>query len=246
MSTPGSTPTVVLVHGAFADASGWAGVINELQSDGVPVIAPPNPLRSMNGDADYIARRVRQIDGPVLLVGHSYGGAVITVAGAGADNVVGLVYIAAFAPDVGETIGEINARFPAPRLADEGVLQANTIDDGGAVELEIAADIYPGLFAPSLSPDEAAAAAVSQRPLTAFAFLEDRASAAAWKTLPSWAVVAGADEAINPDAERFMAERAGADTIEIHGPHTVMMADPVGVTNHIRTALLRVPAAQEA
>jgi pimeloyl-ACP methyl ester carboxylesterase len=114
MTGSAATPTVVLVHGAFADASSWAGVITELQSDGVPVLAPPNPLRSIAGDAAYIAERVRQIDGPVLLVGHSYGGAVITVAGAAADNVVGLVYVAAFIPDQGESIAE---QLPLPRPA---------------------------------------------------------------------------------------------------------------------------------
>src|SRR5690606_568138 len=102
--------------GAFADASGWADVIMALQAHDVPAIAPPNPLRGLPGDAAYIAERVRQIDGPVVLVGHSYGGAVITVAGADADNVVGLVYVAAFIPDEGESIADINGRFPAPRL----------------------------------------------------------------------------------------------------------------------------------
>src|SRR4051812_50138271 len=104
MSTPGSTPTVVLVHGAFADSSGWAGVIKELQSDGVPVIAPPNPLRSMNGDADYIARRVRQIDGPVLLVGHSYGGGGVPVARPRARTVPGLLLVVPFAPPLAADI----------------------------------------------------------------------------------------------------------------------------------------------
>jgi pimeloyl-ACP methyl ester carboxylesterase len=242
-TTPASTPTVVLVHGAFADSSGWAGVINELQSDGIPVLAPPNPLRGIAGDAAYIAERVRQIDGPVLLVGHSYGGAVITVAGAAADNVVGLVYVAAFIPDEGESLGDISARFPDSRAPE--ILRPNTFpvegSSEGGVELTIAPEFYPSVFAPSLAQDAAAAAAVSQRPVTASAVLTDRAGAAAWRTLPCWAIVAGADEVIHPDAERFMAERAGATTIEILGSHTVMMSDPVGVADHIRAAL-RVPA----
>jgi pimeloyl-ACP methyl ester carboxylesterase len=131
MSDSTSPPTAVLVHGAFADASVGAGVITELQSDGVPVLAPPNPLRSLPGDGAYLAERVRQIEGPVLLVGHSYGGAVITVAGATTDNVVGLVYVAAFIPDVSESIAEIYDRFPKPRLPE--VLRKNSFPlDGTA------------------------------------------------------------------------------------------------------------------
>src|SRR4051812_49997462 len=126
MSTPGSTPTVVLVHGAFADSSGWAGVINELQSDGVPVIAPPNPLRSMNGDADYIARRVRQIDGPVLLVGHSYGGGRVTPGGAGAGKGGGLGYIPPVAPHARGTPRGVNTRLPPPPPAPDGGLPTHT------------------------------------------------------------------------------------------------------------------------
>jgi pimeloyl-ACP methyl ester carboxylesterase len=167
-----AVPTVVLVHGAFADTSSWGGVIVELQSAGISVLAPPNPLRSLDGDAAYIAERVRQIDGPVLLVGHSYGGAVITVAGAAAHNVVGLVYIAAFIPDEGESLAEIGAPFPQSRLAE--VVRQNT-------------------------------AAVSQRPLAASALFVDTASAAAWRTLPSWAIIPTGDESIHPDAQRFMA-----------------------------------------
>jgi pimeloyl-ACP methyl ester carboxylesterase len=234
-----SSPTVVLVHGAFADASSWIGVITELLSDGLPVLAPPNPLRSLAGDAAYIAERVRQIEGSVLLVGHSYGGAVITVAGAAADNVVGLVYVAAFIPKEGECIAEIYERFPKPRLPE--VLQPNRfpLDAAGesAVEFTIAPEAYPGVFAPTLGPDAAAAAAVSQRPLAASAN-EDKASAAAWRTLRSWAIVASRDEAIHPDAERSMADRADAETIEIPGPHTLMLSDPARVADHIRAALV--------
>ena len=166
-----AVPTVVLVHGAFADASSWCDVIVELQSTGISVLAPPNPLRSLDGDAAYVAERVRQIDRPVLLVGHSYGGAVITVAGAVAHNVVGLVYIAAFIPDVGECLAEIGAPFPQSRL-DEVVRQNTFPLDGTretAVELSIAPEEYPAFFLPGSQPEAAAAAAVSQRPLAASA-----------------------------------------------------------------------------
>jgi pimeloyl-ACP methyl ester carboxylesterase len=232
-------PTVVLVHGAFADASGWRGVIVELQSAGIPVLAPPNPLRGLDGDAAYIAERVRQIDGPVLLVGHSYGGAVNTVAAAAALNVVGLVYVAAWIPDEGEVLAEIAARFPEPGLAE--VLRENTfpLDGAGetAVELSIAPERYPAFFLPSEPPDAAAAAAVSQRPLAASAYYADSASAAGWRTLPSWAVIPTGDQSIHVNAHRFMAERAAAQTIELAGPHTVMVSAPGPVAAHIRSAL---------
>jgi pimeloyl-ACP methyl ester carboxylesterase len=234
-----AVPTVVLVHGAFADASSWGGVIVELQSAGISVLAPPNPLRSLDGDAAYIAERVRQIDGSVLLVGHSYGGAVITVAGAAGPNVVGLVYVAAFIPDEGESLAEIGAPFPQSRLAE--VVRQNTFPlDGGsetAVELSIAPEQYPAFFLPGSPPEAAAAAAVSQRPLAASALFVDKASAAAWRTLPSWAIIPTGDESIHPDAQRFMAERAGAQTIEVPGPHTVMVSEPARVADRIRGAM---------
>jgi pimeloyl-ACP methyl ester carboxylesterase len=232
-------PTVVLVHGGFADASSWSGVIVELHSAGIPVLAPPNPLRGLDGDAAYIADRVKQIDGPVLLAGHSYGGAVITVAAAAADNVVGLCYVAAFIPDEGEVLAEIAASFPEPRLAEVLRQNAFPLDGTGktAVELSIAPEEYPSFFLPSAPPDAAAAAAVSQRPLAASAYNVDKASAAAWRTLPSWAVIPTGDESIHLDAHRFMAERAGAQTIELAGPHTVMLAAPAPVAAHIRSAI---------
>jgi pimeloyl-ACP methyl ester carboxylesterase len=136
-----AVPTVVLAHGAFADASSWSGVIVELQSRGIPVLAPPNPLRGLDGDAAYIAERVMQIDGPVLLVGHAYGGAVITVAAAAARNVVGLFYVAAFIPDEGEVLAEIAASFPEPRLAE--VLRQNAFPLDGTGEIAVELSIAP-------------------------------------------------------------------------------------------------------
>ena len=231
--------TAVLVHGAFCDASSWSGVVVELQCAGIAVLAPPNPLRSINGDAAYIAERVRQIDGPALLVGHSYGGAVITVAAAAARNVVGLFYVAAFIPDEGEVLAEIAASFPQPRLSDLLRHNAFPLDGEGetAVELSIAPEEYPSFFLPGSPPEAAAAAAVSQRPLAASALFVDRASVAAWRTLPSWALIPTDDESIHPDAQRFMAERAAAQTIEVPGPHAVMVSEPARVTDHIRGAI---------
>ena len=231
-----NVPTVVLVHGGFADASFWTPVIQGLQARDLPVLAPPNPLRGLAGDAEYIASFVNQIEGPVLLVGHSYGGAVISVAGAAADNVVGLVYVAAFILDEGESFGEVFAGFPDTPLL-EAVRPGNyPLPDGGtAVELSIAPELYQSAFAADLPSDVTEVLAVMQRPFAAI--FEDRAQAAAWKTLPSWAVVATADNAIHPDAERHMAHRAGAETIEVEASHSIALSQPKAVVELIQTAV---------
>ncbi|SCF84895.1 alpha/beta fold hydrolase [Streptomyces sp. Ncost-T10-10d] len=230
-------PTVVLVHGAFADAAGWLGVIDELQRDGIAVLAVANPLRGLTCDAAYLASVVSQIDGPVVLVGHSYGGALITVAGT-ADNVVGLVYIAAYAPEEGESLSELQDRFPAPPLV--GSLKQWTYPtDGGktATEVSIAPEAFPSVFAADVSPSVVRLLAASQRPLAASAFT-DAASAAAWRTKPCWALVADADQAINPDVERFGARRAGATTVELEGAsHAVAVSRPSAVADLIRDAV---------
>jgi len=231
-----NTPTVVLVHGGFADASFWAPVIEELQSGDVPVLAPPNPLRGLAHDAEYIASFVNQIDGPVLLVGHSYGGAVISVAGASTPSAVGLVYVAAFALDEGESFGEIFGQFGDTPLVG-AVRPSHYLRGNGetAVELTIAPELYREAFAADVSEDVTRILAVSQRPFAAI--FEDRAEAAAWKTLPSWYVVATADKAIPPDAERHMAKRAGAQTIEVDASHSIALSQPKAVADLIRTAV---------
>ena len=239
MTNTPNIPTVVLVHGGFADSSFWAPVITELQADGLPVLAPANPLRGLAHDAEYIASVVNQIDGPVLLVGHSYGGAVISVAGAATDNAVGLVYVAAFALDEGESFAEIFQRFGDTPLV--GAVRPGTYplaDGGTAVELTIAPELYKSAFAADLPSDLTDVLAVSQRPFAAI--FEDRAQAAAWKTLPSWAVIATADNAIPPDGERFMASRAGAQTIEVDASHSIALSQPKAVADLIRTAVAAV------
>lgn len=231
-----NVPTVVLVHGGFADASFWTPVIQELQARGLPVLAPPNPLRGLAGDAEYIASFVNQIEGPVLLVGHSYGGAVITVAGAAADNVIGLVYVAAFILDEGESFAEVFAGFPDTPLLEAVRPGTYPLPDGGtAVELSIAPELYRSAFAADLPSGVTEVLAVMQRPFAAI--FEDRAQAAAWKTLPSWAVVATADNAIHPDAERHMAHRAGAETIEVEASHSIALSQPKAVVELIQTAV---------
>ena len=245
MNQSTNTPTVVLVHGGFADASYWAPVIKELQAHDVPVLAPPNPLRGLAQDAEYLASFVNQIDGPVLLVGHSYGGAVISVAGASTPNAVGLVFVAAFALDEGESFAEIFARYEATPLV--GAVRPSTypLENGStAVELTIAPELYRESFAADVPEDLTRILAVSQRPFAAI--FEDRAAAAAWKTLPAWAVVATSDNAIPPAGERFMAERAGARPIEIDASHSIALSQPIAVADLIRTAVESTSAAPVA
>ncbi|MER5448331.1 alpha/beta hydrolase [Streptomyces sp. NPDC002766] len=232
-----TTPTALLVHGAFADAGSWAGVVAELQNHGIPVIAPPNPLRGLASDAAYIASVAAQIDGPVVLVGHSYGGAIITVAGT-VENVVGLVYIAAYVPEEGESLGELQGRFPLSPLVSN--LKQWTYPVEGAepaVEVTIQAEAFPAIFAADVPAPVTKALAVSQRPLATSVF-DEPAAAAAWQTKPSWALVAGADEAINPEVERFGAKRAGATTVELEGAsHAVAVSRPKEVADLIRDAV---------
>jgi hypothetical protein len=201
-------PPTLPPNGGFADASFWGPVIKELQAHDLPALAPPNPLRGLAHDAEYIASYVNQIDGPVLPVGHAYGGAVISAAGASTPNAVGLVYVAAFALDEGESFAEIFARFGDTPLV--GAVRPSTypLPNGqSAVELTIAPELYREAFAADLPAEITEVAAVSQRPFAAI--FDDRAEAAACKTLPSWALVAAADKAIPPEAERRMARRAG-------------------------------------
>jgi pimeloyl-ACP methyl ester carboxylesterase len=239
MTNSTNTPTVVLVHGGFADASYWVPVIRELQASDLPVLAPANPLRGLASDAEYIASFANQIDGPVLLVGHSYGGAVISVGGAAINNAVGLVYVAAWVLDEGESFGEVYERFGQTPLLDAVRPSNYPLPGGGtAVELTIAPELYRSAFAADLPSDGTEVLAVSQRPFAAI--LEDRAQAAAWKSLPAWAVVATADKAIPPDAERHMAVRAGAQPIEVDASHSVALSQPKAVADLIRTAVTAV------
>lgn len=233
-------PTVVLVHGAFADASGFAGVIRELENAGHPVVAPPNPLRSVASDAAGIAAAVSAIDGPVVLVGHSYGGAVITVAGV-EDNVKALVYLSAYVLEEGESLGELQGGFPDSPLAEGLVYTPFPVPGSTEPGTDVSVDIakFPAIFAADVEDDLARVLAVSQRPLAAAAFTE-KASAAAWKTRPGWGSVATADRTINPDVERFGYKRAGLTTIEIDSSHLVMLSHPHEVADLIREAIKAV------
>ena len=230
-------PTVVLVHGAFTDASGFRGVIRELQSAGYPVVAPPNPLRGLAFDAAAVAAHVGAIDGAVVLVGHSYGGAVITQASAELDNVVGLVYLAAFGLDVGESCASLQQPFPPSLLAS--ATSPTAFDAPGAPQgpdLYIDKERFRETFCADAPVDTAEAMFATQRPLS-LAALTENATAAGWKTKPSWYLVSENDHAISPDAERFMAERMGAITKSLAGSHTVFITQPVAVAAFIVEAL---------
>jgi pimeloyl-ACP methyl ester carboxylesterase len=238
---PAGTPTVVLVHGAFADAASWSGVILELQAAGIAVIAPPNPLRGLSSDAAYIASFVNQVPGPVVLVGHSYGGAVNTVASASAANVVGLVYVAAFIPEVGETLLGILEGFPPSLLPPALRPWAYPLGEGvePGHELFIDAALYKEAFAADLPDEMVAWLAVTQRPGADIGFGEP-AAAAGWKTIPSWAAVATADVTIGYEALTSMATRSGATITEIDASHSVAVSQPKAVAEVIMTAVTSV------
>ena len=237
-----SDPTVVLVHGAFADASGFRGLYDELLGEGMTMIAPPNPLRGLTGgDGEYLKGVIGEIDGPVLLVGHSYGGAVITAAGT-ADNVVGLVYISGFAPDEGENLTDLQSKFPAPGIVP--YIVQHQLPDGGA-EFTLSLDGFHESFCADLPADDAAFLAIAQRPLAGVS-LTEAAPTPAWRSRPSWAVLPTADRAIDPGVHHFSYERAGATVTEIEGAsHVSMISHPKEVAEVVMTAV-RTCAAQPA
>jgi pimeloyl-ACP methyl ester carboxylesterase len=238
MTTPAAPDlTVVLVHGAFADSSSWNAVVKELGAAGVPVRAVSNPLRGVSHDAAYVANAMAQFPGRVLAVGHSYGGAVITNAALSAGNVVGLVYVAAFAPDEGETLLGIEGGSRDSVL--NTALEQRTYPDGNGGttdELYIAPEKYHDAFAADLPPDDTAIYALTQRPVSVVAFGEPSGKPA-WRSLPSWAAVATGDKAAGSDVVLDMARRAGATITEIEASHVVMQSQPRAVAEVILTAV---------
>jgi len=233
-----SEPTVVLVHGAFADASSWNGVIERLQAKGVNVTAPAVPLRGIVDDSAYLETVFEETPGPVVAVGHSYGGAVITNAAKEAENVVGLVFVAAFAPDEGEALGEVEAGSKDSVLDSALVPHHYPKADGGEPGVEFAIDPtkFHDAFAADLPVEETALLAATQRPIAEPAFSE-LTGPPAWKDRPSWAVVATGDKAAGADVVRSMAKRAGATITEVEGSHVVMISQPEAVTEVIMDAV---------
>jgi pimeloyl-ACP methyl ester carboxylesterase len=227
-AAPAGVKNIVLVHGAFADGSGWNGVVAALQAKGYHVTAVQNPLTSLADDVAATKRVLAQQDGPTLLVGHSWGGVVITQAGADDPKVAGLVYVAALAPDVGESAADLFKNKPA-------AVEADAIQPGPDGFATIPAARFHSAFAADSSVEQAAVMAATQGPIAAAAFGE-KVTAAAWKSLPSWFLVSTADRVINPDLERWEAQRIGAHVVSVTGSHTAFVAKPAVVAKAIEDA----------
>lgn len=226
-------PTIVLAHGAFADSSSWDEVVTILEGRGHRVISVAVPLRGVASDARYLSDVVRTVTGPVVLVGHSYGGAVITDAAAGHPDVKALVYVAAFAPDQGESSLGITGQYPGSQLPSSLVVRSFP---GGGQDASIDQAAFRKVFAADVPAARTRLMAAEQRPV-AVAALAAPSSAPAWRSIPSWYLVAGADQAIPPAAERAMAERAHAHTVTIPGAsHAVSVSHPGAVADLVRAA----------
>jgi pimeloyl-ACP methyl ester carboxylesterase len=235
-AAPAAKPTIILVHGAFADSSSWDGVTAKLLKDGYPVIGAANPLRSVKGDADYIASIVKSVPGAVILVGHSYGGSVITAAVQDSANVKGLVYVAAFAPEAGETAAELSGKFPGGTLGPTLAAPVKLAD--GSNDLYIQQDKFRSQFAHDVPAAQARLMAAGQRPITDKALNEAEPAAPAWKHLPSYFIYGKGDKNIPAAAIEFMARRADAKkTVAIDGAsHVVMTSHPAEVAALIEEA----------
>lgn len=233
--TVAARPTIVLVHGAFADASSWNGVTKALAAKGYPVLSIANPLRGVGSDSEYTASVLRAVKGPTVLVGHSYGGMIISKAAEGNAGVKALVFVAALTPDDGETVSGLANKFPGSTLGD-ALAEPLPLADGG-VELSIRQDKFREQFAADVAPAQAAAMAVAQRPVKVAA-LNEAASGVAWKRVPSYFVYGTADRNIPLEALRFMAKRAqGRHIVEVPGAsHVVMVSHPEAVVKLIEEA----------
>ncbi|MFE2546243.1 alpha/beta fold hydrolase [Actinacidiphila glaucinigra] len=242
-------PTVVLVNGAWSDAASWKSVINRLQTDGYPVVAPPTGLRGVSADSSYLASYLKTIQGPVVLVGQSYGGTVITNAATGNKNVKALVYISAFAPDKGEDVKTLTAKFPGSQISNDPDAEVPTAltpvpytkaDGTTGVDLYAKADQYRNLFLSNrVSGRTAAELAATQSPAAPEA-LGEASGDPAWKTIQSWYLVSKDDHVIPPATERFMAKRAHAHTVEADTPHAAQVTNPGIVTDLIKKAAATV------
>ena len=233
-------PTVVLVHGAWADSSSWSEVVGRLQRDGYTVEVPPNPLRGLAGDAAYLAAYLQTIVGPIVLVGHSYGGAVISNAASGNVNVKALVYVNAFIPDQGETVVQLASAQPGSALA---VADPTTVfrlvpfpgSTPGNFDAYIIPDVYVGAFADDLPRHTAAVLAATQRPVTLGA-LATPSGPPAWRAIRSWALIGTSDRVLPAAEQAAMAARARAHTVRVNASHLSMISRPKEVTDLIRDA----------
>jgi pimeloyl-ACP methyl ester carboxylesterase len=241
--TSAPKPTVVLVHGAWADGSSWDGVVKVLQGDGYTVDAPPNPLRGLASDSAYLKDYLGTISGPIVLVGHSYGGAVITNAATGNSNVKALVYVDAFIPDKGESVMDLLT----PKNPEEPGLEPEKLFNfvpfpgapKGVADLYLKPEVIPAALANGLPASEAAVIAATQRPIASNA-LAEKSGTPAWKTIPSWDVIGTEDHIIPPPLQEFMAQRAGSRVTDVKAPHLSLIAQPKAVAGVIATAAKHV------
>ena len=234
----GPKPTIVLVHGAWADSNGWDAEITTLTGLGYPVVPIANPLRSLTSDSDYVRARLAQINGPIVLVGHSYGGAVITNAARGVSNVKALVYVAAFAPAEGESLA--TDQYPGthidPSKLDVVPVPNPAAPSGQDVDLYIKPADFRDIFAGDVPPHEAMLEAATQRPFANTAFTQPSGQPA-WATIPSWDLISLDDHAISPAGQMFMAQRMHATTAAVHSAHDIMISHPVDVDRIILRAV---------
>jgi pimeloyl-ACP methyl ester carboxylesterase len=236
-SSAAAKPTIVLVHGAWADSSSWNGVIERLQALGYAVDAPPNPLLGVSEDSAYLSDFLSTISGPIVLVGHSYGGFVITNAATGNPQVKALVYDDAFIPAAGDTPESLSTAIPGTCLTPSAL---NFVPYPGApsgdADVYVKQSVFPGCFANGLPAREGAALAAEQRPPVASILSDTLTTTPAWQTIPSWDVIGTADHVIPPAEQVAMAKRAGSHVTEIKAPHLSMISDPSAVTSVILSA----------
>jgi pimeloyl-ACP methyl ester carboxylesterase len=231
----GPKPTVVLVHGAWADGSSWASVTRRLQEKGYTVDVVPNPLRGVKSDSDYLRDYLATVKGPIVLAAHSYGGMIITQAATGNANVKALVYVDAYIPETGDALGPLSGKDSALAVDPTTVFDAVTGTDG-TVDLYVKQALFPGIFVKGVPKHKAAVLAASQRPLAKTALSEPSTGTPAWKTIPSWDVVGTADRVIPRSRQEFMAHRAHARITKVDAPHLSMVSDPRVVTKVIVSA----------
>ena len=238
-SASGAKPTIVLVHGAWADGGSWAPVAERLQHLGYTVEIAPNTLRGVPQDSAYLKDFLSSISGPIVLAGHSYGGTLITNAATGNSQVKALVYVDAYLPAQGETLEQLNNAKPGSCVASTSVLTTAPYPGAtnGDVDTYIKQSWFPGCFANGLPAAEGAELAAEQRPTAASTFTEP-SGVPAWKTIPSWDVIGTADRVLVPAEQLFMAKRAHAHITEVKAPHLSMLSDPGVVTSVILKAVL--------
>jgi pimeloyl-ACP methyl ester carboxylesterase len=226
-------PTIVLEHGAWADGSSWSGVVTRLQQDGYTVDVPPNPLRGPDSDSAYLASYLATVPGPIVLVGHSYGGFVTTNAATGDENVKALVYVDAYIPAQGDTLNSLTAQFPGSQITPAAL---NFVPSpGGVTDVYVKPSQFGGILANDLPASQVAELAATQRPIAATALTEP-SGPPAWTSIPSWDVIGTADHAIPPAAQEFMAARAHATVIKIDASHLSLISHPGEVANVIEEA----------